>query len=73
MPSSNVCTRGSNNLEAELARLVSAIAEGPSQTFMAAIGKRERQLQTITNKLHEPGPALCAPHLMSYETLRSRV
>jgi cell division protein FtsB len=31
-------------LEAELARLVNAIAEGqPSQAFMAAIGKRERE------------------------------
>ena len=44
-------------LEAELARLVNAIAEGqPSQSFMTAIGERERELQAITNKLLEPGP-----------------
>jgi hypothetical protein len=44
-------------LEAELARLVNAIAEGqPSQSFMTAIGERERELQAITNKLFEPGP-----------------
>jgi site-specific DNA recombinase len=44
-------------LEAELARLVNAIAEGqPSQGFMTAIGERERELQTITYKLLEPGP-----------------
>ena len=44
-------------LEAELARLVNAIAEGqPSQSFMTAIGERERELQAITNKLIEPGP-----------------
>ena len=46
-----------HQLETELARLVNAIAEGkPSQSFMAAIGERERELQTITNKLLEPGP-----------------
>ena len=46
-------------LEAELARLVNAIAEGqPSQSFMTAIGEREREreLQAISNKLLEPGP-----------------
>jgi hypothetical protein len=44
-------------LEAELARLVNAIAEGqPSQSFMTAIGERERELQAITSKLIEPGP-----------------
>jgi len=44
-------------LESELARLVNAIAEGqPSQSFMTAIGERERELQAITNKLLEPGP-----------------
>jgi site-specific DNA recombinase len=44
-------------LEAELARLVNAIAEGqPSQSFMTAIGEREKELQAITNKLLEPGP-----------------
>ena len=44
-------------LEAELAPLVNAIAEGqPSQSFMTAIGERERELQAITNKLPEPGP-----------------
>jgi len=44
-------------LEAELARLVNAIAEGqPSQSVMTAIGERERELQAITNKLLEPGP-----------------
>lgn len=38
-------------------RLVNAIAEGqPSQSFMTAIGQRERDLQAITNKLFEPGP-----------------
>jgi hypothetical protein len=32
-------------------------AEGqPSQSFMTAIGERERELQAITNKLIEPGP-----------------
>ncbi len=44
-------------LEAELARLVNAIAEGqPSQSFMTAISERERELQAITNQLLEPGP-----------------
>ncbi len=44
-------------LEAELVRLVNAIADGqPSQSFMTAIGERERELQAITNKLLEPGP-----------------
>jgi hypothetical protein len=44
-------------LEAELTRLVNAIAEGqPSQSFMEAINERERELQAITNKLLEPGP-----------------
>jgi site-specific DNA recombinase len=44
-------------LEAELARLVNAIAEGqPSQSFMTAIGEREKELQAITNKLLDPGP-----------------
>jgi site-specific DNA recombinase len=44
-------------LEAELARLVNAIAVGqPSQSVMTAIGERERELQAITNKLLEPGP-----------------
>jgi hypothetical protein len=44
-------------LEAELARLVNAIAEGqPSQSFMTAIGERERELQAITNKLLGPVP-----------------
>jgi hypothetical protein len=44
-------------LEAELSRLVNAIAEGqPSQSLMTAIGERERELQAITNKLLEPGP-----------------
>ena len=46
-----------HQLETELARLVNAIAEGqPSQSFMTAIAERERELQTITNKLLEPGP-----------------
>lgn len=44
-------------LEAELVRLVNAIAEGqPSQSFMTAIGEREKELQAITNKLLEPEP-----------------
>ena len=44
-------------LEAELARLVNAIAEGqPAQSFMTAIGEQERELQAITNKLLVPGP-----------------
>jgi hypothetical protein len=44
-------------LEAELARLVDAIAEGqPSQSVMTAIGELERELRAITNKLLEPGP-----------------
>jgi hypothetical protein len=44
------------HLEAELVRLVNAIAEGqPSQSFMTAIEERERELQTITDKLIEPG------------------
>jgi hypothetical protein len=44
-------------LEAKLAPLVNAIAEGqPSQSFMAANGERERELQAITNKLPEAGP-----------------
>ena len=44
-------------LEAELARLVNAIAEGQSsKCIMEAISERERELQAITNKLLEPGP-----------------
>jgi len=48
--------QGKHQLEAELARLVNAIAEGqPSQSF-TAIAERQRELQTITNKLLEPVP-----------------
>jgi len=44
-------------LEAEFVRLVNAIAEGqPSQSFITAIGERERELRVITNKLLEPEP-----------------
>ena len=44
-------------LEAELARLVNAIAEGqPAQSFMTAIGERERELQAITNSCSSQGP-----------------
>jgi len=44
-------------VEAEIARLVQAIAEGqPSQSLMAAIGERERELRTITDRLLEPKP-----------------
>jgi hypothetical protein len=43
--------------ELEVARLVQAIAEGqPSQSLMAAIGERERELRTITDRLLEPKP-----------------
>jgi hypothetical protein len=46
-------------LEAELARLVNAIAEGqPSHSFMSEIGELEKELQTFTNKLLGPGPGL---------------
>jgi site-specific DNA recombinase len=42
---------------AEIARLVQAIAEGqPSQSMMAAIGDREGELREITDKLLEPRP-----------------
>jgi site-specific DNA recombinase len=44
-------------VEGEIKRLITAIAEGqPSQSLMAAIGERETELRTITNKLVEPGP-----------------
>jgi site-specific DNA recombinase len=44
-------------IHAEIARLVQAIAEGqPSQSLMAAIGDRERELREITDKLLEPRP-----------------
>jgi predicted RNase H-like nuclease (RuvC/YqgF family) len=44
-------------LEAELARLANAIAEGQqSQTLMKAIAEREAEVREITNKLIEPGP-----------------
>ena len=44
-------------IEAEIARLVQAIADGqPSQSIMAAIGERERTLRGITDKLLEPRP-----------------
>ena len=44
-------------IHAEIARLVQAIAEGqPSQSLMAAIGDRERELREITDKLLEPLP-----------------
>lgn len=43
--------------EAEIARLVQAIAEGqPSQSLVAAVGERERELRTITDRLLEPRP-----------------
>jgi len=36
---------------------VNSIAEGqPSQSFITAIGERERDLKAITNKLLEPAP-----------------
>lgn len=42
-------------IEGELARLVQAIADGqPSQSIMGAIGERERELRSITDKLLEP-------------------
>jgi hypothetical protein len=57
-------------LEAELARLVNAIAEGqPSQSFMTAIGEREKELQAITNKLVEPGPGSLRTTLDELRTL----
>ena len=44
-------------VRAEIARLVQAIAEGqPSQSLMAAIGDRERELRESTDKLLEPRP-----------------
>ena len=44
-------------IEEEIARLVNAIAEGqPSKSLMTAIGERENELRSITNKLLEPGP-----------------
>ena len=44
-------------IHAEIARLVQAIAKGqPSQSLMAAIGDRERELREITDKLLEPRP-----------------
>ena len=47
----------SKQIEAEIARLVQAIAEGqPSQSLMTAIGERERELRTITDRLLEPKP-----------------
>jgi len=44
-------------IHAEIARLVQAIAEGqPSESLMAAISDRERELREITDKLLEPRP-----------------
>ncbi len=44
------------HLMVKLSGLVNAIAKGqPSQSFAAAMGERERELQAITNKLLEPG------------------
>jgi hypothetical protein len=60
-------------LEAELARLVNAIAEGqPSDSFMSEIGEREKELQTITNKLLGPGPGCCLLRSTNCEPLQSR-
>jgi DNA invertase Pin-like site-specific DNA recombinase len=45
-------------IEEELDRLVGAIANGqPSKSLMSAIGEREEELRTITDRLLEPGPA----------------
>jgi site-specific DNA recombinase len=44
-------------IEAEIARLIQAIADGQgSQSLTAAIGERERELRSITDKLLEPRP-----------------
>src|SRR5438128_7280758 len=44
-------------IEAEIARLIQAIAEGRgSQSLTSAIGERERELRSITDKLLEPRP-----------------
>ena len=44
-------------IEAEIARLIQAIADGQgSQSITAAIGERERELRSITDRLLEPRP-----------------
>ena len=58
-------------MEAELARLVNAIAERqPSQGFMTASGERERELPAITNKLLGPGPGSLRATLDELRTIR---
>ena len=46
-----------HQIELEIARLVQAIADGQgSQSLMAAIGEREKELRDITDRLLEPQP-----------------
>jgi hypothetical protein len=57
-------------IEAELDRLVDAIASGqPSKSLMSAIGEREEELRTITDRLLEPGPASLSEKLEVLKTL----
>jgi hypothetical protein len=56
-------------IEEELARLVQAIADGQaSKSLMAAIAERERELETITNRLLDPGPDSLGSKLESLKT-----
>jgi hypothetical protein len=49
--------RQRKQIEVEIARLIQAIANGQgSQSITAAIGERERELRSITDKLLEPRP-----------------
>ena len=49
--------RRKQQIEAEIARLIHAIADGQgSQSITGAIGERERELRSITDKLLEPRP-----------------
>jgi hypothetical protein len=57
-------------IEEELDRLVDAIASGqPSKSLMSAIGEREEELRTITDRLLEPGPASLSEKLEVLKTL----
>jgi hypothetical protein len=56
-------------IEEELDRLVRAIAEGqPSKSLMSAIGEREKELRSITDRLLEPGPDSLSSKLEAMKT-----
>jgi hypothetical protein len=58
------------SIEEELDCLVGAIASGqPSKSLMSAIGEREEELRTITDRLLEPGPASFRSKLETLKTV----